>query len=189
MSSQGDSSMPDQHLIDLASDVHDISETALEWFLQQGPMTTTILVEGLDDNRLGSVGHSRILHLLRYFSKDETVPAILKAARKYDPIVLSAAMQALAAIKTPECIDALCTFLQEDNPDIAKQAAILLGETGAASAVKPLLRLLDSNNTSVRFCVVSALIQLDGSSVYADLGQHLERETDLEIRDLIASKV
>jgi HEAT repeat protein len=187
MACQGHSQLIEQHLVDLASDVPVIYDMARSWFLQQGPEITGALVKGLEDDRLGSVGHWRILLLLAAFAQLETLPAILKALRRGDPIVQPGAMEALAAIRTTEAIDALITLLQEDNPDVVRHAAILLGNTGGVSAVEPLLHLLDSDNPSVRYSAAKALIQLDGPPVRVALQRHLENETDLEVRELIAS--
>jgi HEAT repeat protein len=180
-----------QQLISLASDRPESYQAAYSWFVQQGSEITSALAEALDDVSLGSVGHWRVLLLLRHFAKEETLPAILntlhRALSRYDPIVLPGAMQALAALRIPAATNALIALLQESNTDIVKQAAALLGQTGDLAAVRPLLHLLGQHDPSIRYSAARGLTQLDDPSVRAALQRHLEGETDVEIRNLIES--
>lgn|SRR5262249_38914094 len=181
-----------QQLINLASDDLDIYHAAHSWFVDQRSEITMSLIEGLDDERLGSVCHWRILLLLRHFVKEETLPAILKAFHRAlalrDPIVLPGAMEALAVFHTPAATNALIALLQESNLDIVKHAAALVGRTGDLNAIEPLLRLLSSDNPSIRYSAARGLIQLDSPSVRDALERHLEKETNMEVRELIISE-
>lgn len=180
-----------EQLIRLASDNVEIYKSAHSWFVQQGPEITAALVDGLDDELLGSVCHWRILLLLQHFAKQETLPAILKALRlalgRHDPIVLPGAMEALASLRTPVAANALVALLQDNNLDIVKHAAALLGQTNDLNAIEPLLRLLGSDNPSIRYSAVRGLIHLHDTSVRAALKRHLESETNVELRELIES--
>ncbi|MCZ7572466.1 MAG: HEAT repeat domain-containing protein [Ardenticatenaceae bacterium] len=181
----------EERLVDLASDTQMLYEPAYTWFVEQGPDITRALVQGLDDEYLGSVGYGRILRLLGHFAQEETLPAILKALRmglnRHDSIVLFAAMDALATFHTPDATDALVALLQEHDPDIVKHAALLLGQTGDSSAVGPLVRLLAAESPSIRYSAVQGLVQLDDPAVRTVLQHHRQRETDPEVRELIES--
>ena len=191
MDNTDDKQALERHLIDLASDNQEIQKAAESWFVQQGPDITSSLARGLDDDDLGSVCHWRILRLLQHFAKQETLPAILKAFRRAlerkDPIVLPGAMDALAVFRVPTATNALIAALEEPNLDLVKHAAALVGQTGDLNAVEPLFRLLDGDNPSVRYSAARGLIQLHDPSVRAALEKHLERETNLEVRELITS--
>ena|SRR5256885_1530073 len=191
MHDQKDSELIRTQLVNLASDVPDIYEAARNWFIRQGPEITTALVQGLDDDRLGSVCHWRILLLLRYFAKEETLAAILKVLQRSlqqrNFTVLSGAMEAIAVFHNAEVTRALIELLQDKDPDIVKHAASLLGRVGDMSASEPLIALLASSDPFIRYSAVRALIQLGGSTARTALVRHLESETDSEIRELIVS--
>lgn len=178
-----------EKLLHLASDNHDMYRNSYAWFVEQGPRITEVLKQGLDDELLGSVCHWRILLLLAYFAQEDTLPAVLKAFRRavdrHDPIVLPGAMQALAAFHNPEATKALVSLLNDSSTDIVKQAAALVGRQGDLKALGPLLGLLDSEDSTIRFSVVRGLTQMDASEVRAALRHHLERETNQEVRELI----
>lgn len=180
-----------EQLVNLAADRPQIYQPAQDWFLQQGEKIVPQLVQGLEDESLGSVCHWRILLLLKHFAQEETIPAILKALRlaldRRDPIVLPGAMEALAVFRTSVATSALIALLQDDNLDIVKHAAALVGQTGDSNVIEPLLRLLSSKNPSIRYSAARGLTQLDDPSVRATLKRHLESETDLEVRELIKS--
>lgn len=191
MSNQDKDLLVKEQLIRLASDGPGAYEAARSWFEQQGPGIAAALAGGLEDAGLGSVAHWRILRLLAYFAREETLPAILKAFHRarapYDPIVLPGAMEALAAFRTPEASGPLIALLQESNLDIVMSAAALVGYTGDLNAVEPLLRLLSSDNSSLRYSATRGLIHFDTPTVRAALEKHLETETDSGVRELILS--
>jgi HEAT repeat protein len=180
-----------EQIVNLAADRPQIYQPAQKWFLQQGEKIVPLLVQGLEDESLGSVCHWRILVLLQYFAQEETIPAILQALRtaleRRNHIVIPGAMEALAVFSAPETIRMLIELTQESDPDIVKHAAALLGKTGDAAAAEPLLRLLGSDNPSIRYSAVRGLIQLEDPSVRTALKRHLEIETDVEVRELIES--
>ena len=146
MSDQAKNQLIERQLIDLASDVPGIYEAARAWFIQQGPGIVPALVQALDNDRLGSVCHWRILLLLRYFAQEETLPALLKvlhrSLQRRDYIVLPGAMEAIAVFHDAEAVNALIALLQESDTDIVKHAATLLGQNGDMNASKPLIDLL-----------------------------------------------
>jgi len=191
MHSQDKGEIVEQKLFDLASDSPGLQKAAHAWFVQQGPEVAPALADALEDARLGSTGHWRILRLLQHYAREETLPAVLKAFHRalapYDPIVLPGAMEALAAFRAPAATDALIALLGESNLDIVKHAAALLGHTGDSNAVEPLVRLLGSDNPSLRYSATRGLIRLDSQSARAALDRHLESETDSEVRELIIS--
>lgn len=191
MRDQDENQLVKKQLIRLASDNLEIYKSAYSWFVQQGPEITTALVHGLDDELLGSVCHWRILLLLSHFAKEETLPAILETLRlaldRRDYIVIPRAMEALVVFRAPEATNALIRLLQHNDSDIAKHAAALLGKTGDLNAIEPLLRLLGSDDPSIRYSAARGLTQFDDSSVRAALKRHLESETDVEVRELIES--
>jgi len=180
-----------QRLISLADDRPESYQPAYTWFVHQGPEVAGALAEALDDASLGSVCHWRILLLLGHFAQEETLPAIRNALHRalspYDPVVLPGAMQALAALRIPAATQALIALLDENNTDIVKQAAALLGRTGDLAAVAPLLQLLGGNDPSLRYSAARGLTQLDDPSVRDALRRHLDDETDVEVRRLIES--
>jgi HEAT repeat protein len=191
MHDQKDSELIKTQLVNLASDVPDIYEAARNWFIRQGPEVTTALIQGLDDDRLGSICHWRILLLLRYFAKEETLAAILKVLQRSlqqrNFTVLSGAMEASAVFHNAEVTRALIELLQDKDPDIVKHAASLLGQNGDRNASKPLIDLLSNADPFVRYSAAKALIQLDGPTAHTALVRHLEHEMDSEIQELIVS--
>lgn len=190
MCDQENNQTVNERLVDLASDIPEIYETANAWFLRHGIECASVLINALDDESLGSICHWRILLLLRHFPEEKKlVSVILKALRRAlqsnDPIVLPGAMEALAVFRTPEAMDVLVGLLQENDLDVVKHAAVLLGQTDDTSAIEPLLHMMHHDNPSIRYSAASALIQLGGPSVHAVLRQHLQKEVDPEVRELI----
>ena len=181
----------EQQLINLASDRPEIYKSANSWFIKQGSKITPILVEGLSNDRLGSICHWRILILLQYFAKEETLPAIIKilhiAIKQHNSITIHGAMEALSVFCAPSATKTLIRALHEANLDIVKQAAVLLGRKGDLSAIEPLLNLLKSSDPSLRFSAIRGLIQLDSPIASNYLIQHLQTETDSENQLLIMS--
>jgi len=191
MHHSNDDEIIQQMLVDLASDAPGVYEAAEAWFLQQGLAMVPALLSGLENELLGSVCHWRILLILREFAEEKTLLAILKAferaLRDGDPIVLPGAMEALAVFHAREAVDALIGLLSEDDADIVRHAAGLLGDMGDEIAVKPLLELLENEDPSIRYSASRALIRFDSTSVRKALEEHLEGEVDLEIRGLLTS--
>jgi HEAT repeat protein len=183
--------LPDPRLVDLASDAADLYEASRAWFLEQGAAAVPLLVRGLQDDRLGSVGHWRILLVLRELRRDEALPAIRAAFRRAldrrDPIVLPGAMEALARFSTPETAAELIALLGDPDADLVKHAAALLGLMGDPAAVGPLARLLEGENASIRFAAARALVQLNLPDARAALERHLPKEPDAEVRAVITS--
>ncbi|OEU63262.1 MAG: hypothetical protein BA867_07760 [Desulfobacterales bacterium S5133MH16] len=184
--------LPKQKLIDLASDNEMIYESASNWFIKQGPEITDVLIEGLENDMLGSICHWRILLLLRYFAKIETLPAILKqlrlALQEKNSTVLSGAMEALAVFHSPEAINALIALLQEPDQEIIQHAAVLLGQTRESSATEPLIGLLKNDNLNIRYSAVKGLLLMDTAPIHTALKQHMQSENDTEIRELFLVK-
>lgn len=187
-------SAPDteQQLIRLASDNRSIYQDAWRWFGEQGPSVAPALVQGLDDAGLGSVGHWRILLVLRDLALPSTLPAILKcfrlASERNDLIVLPGAMEALAVFHTPETVAALASVFQHGTVDDVKHAAALLGNMGGEAAVQSLSGLLSHKQAEVRTSAVKALLEINTASAHQALRQHRGRETDPDVLALIDSK-
>lgn len=175
-----------ERLVDLASDRPRVQETAESWFRNRGAEALSDLVEGLRDTGLGSVGHMRILRLLAELGDPAALPAIRDALRKGlarpDPIVVPAAMDALAATGAPEAADELERLLEHDDPDVVKHAALLLGDRRWGVRAPALARLLERPEQGVRYAAVQALLEMKGREVETILTGHLERETDPEVR-------
>jgi HEAT repeat protein len=173
---------PDQQLIRLASDNQSIYQDARSRFLTLGPSTAATLIEGLEDERLGSVCHWRILLLLREFALPSTFPAILKAFRsavdRKDPVVLPGAMEALAVFPEEEAAPPLISVLQSDNVDNAIYAAALLASVGGGRAVEALAGVLTHRQVSVRKAAVQALLRIDTTRAHEILQRHRTREND-----------
>jgi HEAT repeat protein len=183
----------ERKLTDLASDSPTLFEAAQTWFIERGREILPALAEGLDDELLGSVGHMRILQLLRHFARRETLPAVLKAfrraLRRQDPVVLPAAMEALAVFEAPEAVDALLSLLDHHDHDVVKYAAVLAGRAGGMRAADPLLTLLESTDPSIRYSAAMGLIELDDASVRSALERHVEVETNAEVRALLRGAI
>lgn len=188
-SHRGEDSLTRRPAIDLASDMPGTYDAARAWFVAQGPPIATVLIEGLDDDALGSVCHWRILLLLRHFAEESTLPAILRvlrrAASRRDPIVLPGAMEAAAVFQNREASQALMDLLQDRDPDTVKHAAVLVGGMGDPEAVGALARLLRSASASIRYSAIKGLISAGGPEAQDILRRHLEREDDAEARALI----
>lgn len=173
---------PEHQLIRLASDNLAIYQDTRQWFFDQGPAITPVLIAGLERSELGSVAHWRILLLLREFALPSTLPAILKAFREAletkDFIVLPGAMEALAVFKNDEALSALITVLQSGEVDDVKHAAALLAGWESDRAAEALIDLLDHANAGVRKSAVKALSSINTPAVEAALKQYRDREQD-----------
>jgi HEAT repeat protein len=190
-SHRDEDSLTRRKLVDLASDAPRIYEAARAWFLAQGPPIVTVLLQGLDEEGLGSVCHWRILLLLRHFAQESTLPAILRtlrrAADRRDPMVLPGAMEAAAVFRNPEASQALMQLLQDRDPDTVKHAAVLVGGMGDREAIGRLALLLRSDSSSIRYSAIKGLISAGGPEVQDVLRNHLGGETDPEARALIVA--
>ena len=185
MCSQGTDEFIERQIFDLASDIPVLNEQARQWFLSQGPDIVDILMNALEDRRLGSVGHWRILLLLRSSPQARILPAVLKVLGNDDTITRPAAMEVLAAIKTPPAVDALIELLGHANTDVVKYASVLLGHTGDKRSISPLVSLLNSPDPSIRYGAISGLIGLKRSEIRSILVEHLKKEINLENQRLI----
>jgi len=178
-----------QQLIELASDEPALYESAHRWLLDQGPSVVPTLEKALADGRLGSVGHWRILLLLRDFGLQSSLPIILAALRRDDHIVKAAAMEALAAFSAPEATAALTGLFSDSDPDVVRHAASLLGQRRDALAIDQLVVLLNNSDPSLRYSAARALSDIGGPAVHRALRQHLADEDSSEVRELITSKI
>ena len=167
---------PEQQLDRLASDNKGIYQSARQWFFDQGPAIAPLLVSGLDDPHLGSIAHWRILLLLREFALPSTLPAVLKAFRgaleRNDVIVLPGALEALAAFKTDEALEALISVLQSGAVDDVNHAAVLLANWGGDRATQALISLLDHQDESVRKSAVKGLRKINSPLAQEALRRH-----------------
>jgi HEAT repeat protein len=181
--------MTDPRLVDLACDAPELSQAARRAFVVQGEAAIPTLLAGLEDQGLGGVGHWRVLRLLGELRIESALPAVRtalhRAAARNDPVVLPAAMEALAAFATPEAVGELVALLGFHDPHVVKRAAILLGETESPEALAPLAGLLTHGDPGVRYCAAGALLRLRDPRARAALAAHLERETDRDVRELI----
>jgi FOG: HEAT repeat len=178
-----------EQLLDLASDRPELYKRSERWFCQKGPSTIGALLAGLENDEFGSVCHGRILCLLEYFAEQDTVSSIVgrlqRALRQRDFIVIGASIQTLSAFRTLEAAEELVALLSQNNLDILKQAAVAAGQTAQANVVPPLLALLSHEDPSVRFSAVKGLLHFTEPRVFQALRNHLEHETNAEVRDLI----
>jgi HEAT repeat protein len=185
-------SSPEHQLIRLASDNTSIYQAARQWFLDQGPSITSILIGGLEDADLGSVAHSRILWLLQQFELPSTLPAVLKTFQRAldhkDFIALPAAMEALAAFKSEEALSALISVLQAGEIDDVTHAAALLGDWGGDRATKALIALLDHPDAGVRKSAVQSLLRINTAATQEALERQRIRETNPDVLALIDSR-
>ncbi|MEO8335115.1 MAG: HEAT repeat domain-containing protein [bacterium] len=116
----------EQRLLDLASELPQVNGTAQEWFLGRGAAIAPMLAEALNDKRLGSVAHWRILLLLRELRVESTLPAVLAALRSGDPIARPGAMEALAVFPGEQATEALTALLDDPDADVVRHARALL---------------------------------------------------------------
>jgi HEAT repeat protein len=184
---------PEQQLIRLASDNASIYQDAWRWFLTQGPAIAPVLIAGLQDSELGSVGHWRILLVLRELALPSTLPAILNSFRRAlarkDPIVLPGAMEALAAFDTEqEALSALISVLQSGEIDDIVHGAALLGNIASDRVVQPLINLLSHPQPAVRRSAVQALQKINSAPAQAALKLHRNHEKDPNVLALVSSK-
>jgi HEAT repeat protein len=180
---------PDDQLLRLASDDARIYQDAWRWFLAQGASAAPALVAGLDDARLGGVGHWRILLVLRELRLPSTLPAIVKAFRasfaRDNPIVLPGAMEALAAFDAEEAWSALESALGSTDADVVNHAAALLAGKGGRRAEDAIAGLLESPETRWRQSGVSALLSMNTESARAILRRHRQHERDQAVLALL----
>jgi HEAT repeat protein len=175
----------------LAADDDGIYQDARRWFLAQGAAAVPALAEGLDDARLGSVAHWRMLLVLRELGLPEALPAILKAFRtalaRGNPIVLPGALEALAVFDDEDAWAALRSALDSDDPDNVNHAAALLANKGGRRAEDAIARLLSHPGTRFRQSAVSALLKMETDSARQILRQHRQREKDPEVLKLFGT--
>jgi HEAT repeat protein len=182
----------EQQLIRLASDNKGIYQDAWRWFLSQGPSIAPILVGGLEDSELGSVGHWRILLVLQELALPSTLPAILKAFRlaleRKDPIILPGAMEALAVFDTDESLSALVSVLKSGESDAIRHAVALLGNMTSGRAVRSLIDLLNDPQPEVRVSAVHSLQGIESPPAQEALKQHRIHEKDPSVLALMTPK-
>jgi HEAT repeat protein len=173
----------------LASDHGPIYDDARRWFLERGAGAVPILVEGLEDPRLGSVAHWRILLLLRELRVSSTLPAVVKAFRKAvadgDVIVLPGAMEALAAFEEEEALSELISVLESGNADWINHAAALLGHKGGRRAEEALAALLASEHAWARRSAARGLLIVKTNFGRDLLRQHRKTEQDPGVLELL----
>ena len=180
---------PHDQLDRLASDNQGIYADAVRWFAAQGAAAAPVLVAGLDDERLGSVAHWRILLLLRQLRIPSTLPAVLEAFRKAmaksDVIVLPGALEALAAFEDDEATSALASVLESSDLDSINHAAVLLAAKGGAVAEAALRNLLGRPEAAARRSAVRGLLKIDTDSARTLLRDHKRREQDAGVLELL----
>lgn len=178
-----------EQLFRLASDNASIYQDAWDWFLKQGSAVAPALVEGLEEEQLGSVAHWRILLVLRELALPSTLPEILKTLRRAlernDLIVLPGAMEAVAVFPVEQAVPALDLVLDSGEPDDVKHAVALLANLGNDEAVRSLRRLLDRDQTDIRKSTVQALAKINSELAREVLTRHREQEQDPDIRVLM----
>lgn len=177
---------PDPELLELASDAPGAWQEAAARLCERGVDALPLLERGLHDDRLGSTAHWRILLVLSELGREESLAMVRAALRRAlargDWAVITGAMEALAALRSPEAVDELLPLLAHDDPDVAKYAAVLAGKTGNRRAAEPLLRLLQSTNVSLRYAAATGLAELADPTTRAALERHLAGEQDAEVR-------
>lgn len=178
-----------RRLVDLAADRIEVADPARDWFRARLPDLSGMLAASLGDPYLGRAGHARIIDLLResgaHHAVDAIVNALQRASATRDFMVATAAMEALAALRAPDGLDAIITVLEGDNRDLAKQAAVLAGRSGAARVVEPLSRSLQSADPFLRYAAARGLASHESKDAHAILALHLKREDDGDVRALI----
>jgi HEAT repeat protein len=169
-------------LFRLASDNQSIYEAGRQWFLDQGQDIAPVLADALDNPRLGSIAHWRILLLLREFALPSTLPAVLKAFRsaleRDDVIVLPGAMEALAAFKNDEALEALISVFQTGTAHQMTHAAALLANWENDRATEALISLLDHEDAFVRKSALKALQKINTPLAQEAVERYRLRETD-----------
>jgi len=182
---------PEYQLFRLTSDNTSVYQDAWKWFLDQGADMAPVLVEGLDNQLLGSVAHWRILLILRELALPSTLPAILKSLRRAlqenDPIVLPGALEAVAAFSAEHAVPPLDSILNSQQFDGMKHAAALLAKIGGDSAVTSLAKLLRHPRPDIRQSAVQALLKLNSDSAREAIKRHRDQELDRDIRALMNS--
>jgi HEAT repeat protein len=180
----------DEQLIRLASDEASVYRDAWRWFLAQGSPIATPLAQALDNERLGSVGHWRILLVLRELAVPSTLPAIVTAFRRAlaqnNPIVLPGAMEALAAFDSDDALSALIAALDAPDPDTVNHAAALLARKGGRRAEDAVATLLNREAVAIRQAAVSALLKVDSESAREILRRHRSREIHPAVLKLLS---
>jgi HEAT repeat protein len=179
----------DDQLFRLASDDARIYDDARRWFLAQDAAAAPALIAGLDDARIGSVGHWRILLVLRELKLPSTLPAILAAFRtalgRRNPIVLPGALEALAVFDDAEAWSALGSALDSEDPDVVNHAAALLVGKGGKRAEDAIARLIDRADPKLRQSAVNALLKIDSDTARRTLARLRERERDPSVIALL----
>jgi HEAT repeat protein len=182
---------PHDQLIRLASDSPGIYQDAWRWFVSGGASIVPILVEGLGDERLGSVAHWRILLILRELALPSTLPTILEAfhaaLRQRNPIVLPGALEALAVFDDEDAMSALVSALRSGDEDIVNHAAVLIGDKGGSRAVEVLSRLLTDQSPRLRQSAVRGLSKIDTDAAIEILRKHRSSEKDPGVLALMRS--
>lgn len=181
----------DDQLVRLASDDARVYENARRWFMDRGASIAPVLINGLEDRSLGSVGQWRILLLLRELALPSTLPAILKAFHlaldEKDPIVLPGAMEALAVFDPGEATSALTSVLGSGDADFVNHAAALLGKIGGRRAEASLTALLDHQDARFRQSGVRGLLAIDTDSARERLRQQRAGEKDPGVLKLLGT--
>lgn len=169
-------------------DLNVIEDTT--WVLvRYGTDATTALLSKIADDS-PRVRHN-IVHALGKLADDNTLPALISATNDTDQTVRLKATYALGQLGHHDAIDALIARLDDPVQEVRLtahevlrgygQRAVpkfigalkhesaftrelsvnLLGDSGDATAVEPLITALDSDNWDVRFAIIEALGQID----------------------------
>lgn len=174
----------DYHLRQLTSEHSERVHSSLTWLIEHPIESHSALVEIVkaaryDGRTLGAI------YALGQIGYDADVP-VLKSllTREGSPLVWNSA-QALGCHKSPRAFTALVAVLGNRDPELVGAAAVALGIRGDESARKPLERLLEHVDESVRYRSVYALQKLGVAPSSDVLRKHRRIEKSADICRLI----
>ncbi len=113
---------------------------------------------------------------------EAALDALVAALEKKDPLVKSAAAQALGHFGDPEAIAPLEEVLIEKDATLRRRAVFALARLGAESARGPLARMLNDFSVPARWEIVDVIADCYGESMLDELERVL-RDSDPEVRD------
>jgi len=127
------------------------------------------------------------VHLWRQLQeRDDAGPQLAAVLRDASPELRRRALSTLTRARSPELVDVLAESLTDDRRPVRRLAVMRLGDTGAPTAVEPLLAILDPRQPpDLRSEAIRALQRLGGREATEAIARALA-DPDAGVREVAA---
>jgi HEAT repeat protein len=180
--------MPDDNLkrqmTRLASEHAHERNGARQWFLDHPeggrPALLNVVTKGEPTHLVREA-----MYLLAQMGSESDVPVIAAILNRGNGPLAWDSAQALGSHPSKLALQALLDALEHKDPEVVGAAAVALGVRHEDTARKPLEKLLNSENESVRFRAVYGLQKLGAAPSANTLREYQKKETSESVRKLI----